>query len=110
MLASVLFFNEGFANIVTITFTALIAIELLNVYTVVNKLNWKMIASSVATFIVYILSIALLRTYFDVTYLTVEFFGKVAAIIAIAWLPTHIMKLIIEKCDPPESKKVREAK
>lgn len=36
MLSAILFFNEGFANIVTITFTALIAIELLNVFTVVS--------------------------------------------------------------------------
>ena len=33
MLGTILFFNEPFTNIVTITFSALIVIELLNVYT-----------------------------------------------------------------------------
>ena len=33
MLFAIVFFNDSFANIVTITFTALIIIELLNIYT-----------------------------------------------------------------------------
>ena len=36
MLATVMFFNEPFTNIVTITFSALIVIELLNVYSEVS--------------------------------------------------------------------------
>lgn len=70
MLATVILFKESFTNIVTITFSALILIELLNVYSVVNKPNWKMIVSSVLTFAIYILSIAVLRSYFDTSYIT----------------------------------------
>jgi phospholipid-translocating ATPase len=70
MLATVILFNESFTNIVTITFSALIVTELLNVYSVVNKPNWKMIVASVFTFAIYILSIAFLRTYFDTSYIT----------------------------------------
>ena len=40
MLATVVFFNESFTNIVTITFSALIVIELLNVYSEVS-LSYK---------------------------------------------------------------------
>lgn len=40
MLATVMFFKESFTNIVTITFSALIIIELLNVYSEVQKLNF----------------------------------------------------------------------
>lgn len=36
MLGAVIFFNDSFANIVTITFTALVIIELLNVYSEVS--------------------------------------------------------------------------
>lgn len=32
-MAAIMFFNDSFAHIVTITFTSLILIELLNVYT-----------------------------------------------------------------------------
>jgi phospholipid-translocating ATPase len=39
MLATVMFFNESFTNIVTITFSALIIIELLNVYSEVRIHN-----------------------------------------------------------------------
>ena len=38
MLATVIWFNESFTNIVTITFSALIIIELLNVYSEVFSL------------------------------------------------------------------------
>lgn len=37
MLGAVTWFNDSFANIVTITFTALVIIELLNVYTEVSS-------------------------------------------------------------------------
>jgi hypothetical protein len=36
MLGAVIYFNDSFANIVTITFTALVLIELLNVYSEVS--------------------------------------------------------------------------
>ena len=115
ILFAIVFFNESLTNIVTITFSALIAIELLNVYSEVsllsnfskvNKLNWKMIISSAMTFVVYILAIVLLKEYFDTSYLTPQFFVKLLALVAITWLPLHIAKLIFEKCDPPEYKKL----
>jgi phospholipid-translocating ATPase len=64
MLGTILFFNEPFTNIVTITFSALIITELLNVFSSVHHLNYKMVVSSVITFFIYILSIALLPEYF----------------------------------------------
>ena len=40
---AILFFNDSYVNIVTITFTSLILIELLNVYTQIHNLNMQMI-------------------------------------------------------------------
>ena len=37
MLSTLYFFNESFTNIVTITFTALVITELLNVFSVVSN-------------------------------------------------------------------------
>ena len=71
-----------------------------------TKLNWKMIVSSLLTFIVYFLSIVLLRQYFDVSYITGLFFLKVLAIVAIAWGPPHLLKVIYERCDPSDAKKI----
>jgi phospholipid-translocating ATPase len=102
MLASVVFFNEPFTNIVTITFSALIVIELLNVYSEINRPNWKMIASSVITFVIYIMSIALLREYFDTSYITWSFVFKVLAITIVSWLPLHFTKWVIMYLDPTE--------
>jgi len=39
ILFAITFFNDSYVNIVTITFTALILIELLNVYTQINNMN-----------------------------------------------------------------------
>jgi phospholipid-translocating ATPase len=106
MLGSIVFFNDSFANIVTITFTALVIIELLNVYTEVHKINSKMIISSILTFLIYVLSIALLREYFDTSYITWEFVVKVVALTVVSWLPMHIIKIMVYKFDPPEHLKI----
>jgi len=70
MVGSVMFFNESFTNITTITFSALIVCEILNVFSEVHKVNYKMVVSSILTFVVYFMSIALLRSYFNTSYIT----------------------------------------
>jgi phospholipid-translocating ATPase len=91
MLGSIVFFNEPFTNIVTITFSSLIVIELLNVYSSVHNLNWKMIISSIFTFLIYVISIALLRNYFDTSYLSWTFCCKVVILTLASWLPLHVV-------------------
>ena len=70
MLFSIDFFQDSFVNIVSITFTALIFIELLNVFTNVNRLRPKILLSAVITMIIYLSSILLFRNYFDVSAFT----------------------------------------
>ena len=106
MLGTVLFFNEPFTNIVTITFSALIITELLNVYSSVHHLNYKMVVSSVLTLFMYVLSIALLPVYFQTSYITWEFVMKVICITNASWLPLHIIQLIIQRVDPSEFQKI----
>ena len=107
MLFTILFFNDSFVNIVTITFTALIFIEILNVFTEVTKVKFKMIVSVVGTVVVYMGSIIFLRQYFDTSYITMDFFLKVFIITIICWLPLHLFKKIMEKCDPSEESRVK---
>lgn len=57
MFLSFTLFENTFIDIVTITFTALIIIELLNVYTTLTRLNKIVLISQVFTFVVYIASI-----------------------------------------------------
>ncbi len=107
MLFSITFFNDSFVNIVSITFTALIFIEILNVFTEVNRVKFKMIMSVVATIIIYIMSIVFFRNYFDVSAFTMDFMLKVIVITAICWLPLHLLKKIVEKISPSEESKVK---
>lgn len=102
MLGTLLFFNESFTNIVTITFSALIMTELLNVYSSVHHLSYRILCASVLTLFVYILSIALLPQYFDVSYITWKFVAKVLCVTLASWLPLHIIAAIHEKMDPSE--------
>lgn len=106
MLGTVIFFNESQTNIVTITFTALIITELLNVYSELHKVKKEQIVSSVITFLMYILSIALMRSYFNTSYLTFTFFVKVFLITLASWMPLHFFKILKTKIDPDEHQKI----
>lgn len=107
MLGTILLFNDSFVNIVSITFSSLIFIELLNIMTEVNKVKFKMVVSIVLTIISYMASIVLFRNYFDVSYITVDFIYKVLAITSLCWLPIYIIKKTVEKFDPSEEQKVK---
>lgn len=61
-----------------------------------------MIVASVFTLITYILSIALLSSYFDTSYITWNFIWKVLAVAGASWLPLHVTKWLISKIAPSE--------
>lgn len=65
-----------------------------------------MVVSALGTFACYICSIAFLRSYFDTSYLSWQFFLKVIAITLLSWLPLHLAKCIIGRCDPTEQEKI----
>lgn len=105
---ALIFFNDSYTNIVTITFTSLIFIELLNVYTQINKYSFQMMLMQVATGVTYFMSIVLLQEYFDTSYIDSVFIAKVLLITLITWLPLHLLYLIVNCVDPSDSKKVME--
>mmetsp|Transcript_19703 Transcript_19703/g.14452 ORF Transcript_19703/g.14452 Transcript_19703/m.14452 type:complete len:145 (+) Transcript_19703:1315-1749(+) len=109
ILLAIIVFPDSFVNIVSITFTALIFIELLNIMTEVHKIKLLMVLSQIVTVIIYIGSIVGLRQYFDMSYITPEFMVRVMIITAICWLPMHLIKKIVEKCDPSEEAKVQKS-
>ena len=92
MLGSVIFFHESLNNIVTITFSALIVCEILNVFSEVHKVNRKMVVSSLLTLFIYFGSIMLLRSYFDVSYITPTFIVKIILLVAASWAPLFLFK------------------
>jgi len=80
-------FRDSFANIVMITFTSLIFIEILNVYTQIHRFTFKMTLMQVASALVYFISVILLREYFDLHYVDFTFVLKVLFITLVSWLP-----------------------
>ena len=106
MLFTILLFLDSFVNIVSITFTALIFIEILNVLTEVHRVKFKMILSIIFTIAIYIGSIVLFRNYFDTSYITMEFLLKVLIVTGICWLPIHLLKMLIARIDPSEEARV----
>lgn len=66
-------FEESVVQIVTITFTSLIVLELLNIYTELTSFNWVVFFSQVLTFLIYILSIILLKDQINVSAIDVQF-------------------------------------
>lgn len=106
MIAGIGFFIDSFANIVTITFSALILIELLNVYSSINKINYLMLLATFITLIMYIGSILIFHAYFKVGFITGDFLWKIALIAVIAWGPIFVFRKIYECIDPSEETKI----
>lgn len=80
-------FRDSFANIVMITFTSLILIEVLNVYTQIHVFTFKMILMQLASIVIYFISIILLHEYFDLMYVDWQFVWKVCFITLVSWMP-----------------------
>jgi len=100
---SIILFNDSCVNI---TFSSLIVIELLNVYSQINNLSFQMLLIQIATGVVYFMSIVLFQEYFDTSYIDPVFFVKVGIITMITWAPLHLLYWISERFDPSEHKKI----
>ena len=106
ILFAILVFHDSYVNIVTITFTALIIIELLNVYTQIHNLNMQMMLIMLATAVTYFMSIILLKSYFETSYMDKVFATKVAILAALTWVPIQLLYFIIQCLDPNENQKL----
>jgi len=87
ILFAIIMFNDSYVNIVTITFSALICIEILNVYTQINNYTMQMILIQICTAGTYFMSIILLKSYFETSYMDSVFFIKIGVITLITWGP-----------------------
>lgn len=87
ILFAIIMFNDSYVNIVTITFSALICIEILNVYTQIHNFNMQMVLIQVCTAVTYFMSIILLKSYFETSYMDEVFALKVGIISMITWAP-----------------------
>ncbi|KAJ7925190.1 protein transporter [Mycena leptocephala] len=107
MIMSLVLFETEFLHIVSISFTALILNELIMVALEITTWHVYMVISEIVTLFFYMISIAFLPEYFDLTFVvTVGFAWKVAVIVALSALPLYIFKLIGSRIAPAASSKL----
>jgi phospholipid-translocating ATPase len=106
MVMSLLMFEQSFVRIVTITFTALILSEILNVLTTIHHLNRYIIGSQLLTLFLYWLSLIFFRNYLDTSKIDADFLKKVGLIVCASWLPIFIVRCIKKRVSPSEEDKI----
>ncbi|KAF5335007.1 hypothetical protein D9611_010004 [Ephemerocybe angulata] len=107
MIMSLVLFENEFLHIVSISFTALILNELIMVALEITTWHVYMVISEVVTLFFYVISIAFLPEYFDLTFVvSLGFAWKTAVIVAISTIPLYIIKLIRRKVAPAASSKL----
>ena len=109
MFVSMFLFRDFiFLKIVTVSFTSLIYLELLNVYMEIKKFHKFMIISLIGTFIVYTLCLWLLPSVLDIAYIfKLDPFWKILVISFIAWIPFYIVSRVKIYLFPQEIEKIK---
>lgn len=109
MFMAILLFERDFIHIVSITFTALILNELLMVALEVNTWHYLMSVAEIASFLVYVISVRVLKSSFDIRFTTSKaFFWKVGVITLVTFLPLYLFKLVKHLVAPPSSAKLQD--
>lgn len=65
-----------------------------------------MVLSQVLTFLAYLLSIIFLGQYINVHSIDLEFVKNVSIIVAVSWLPVHLMQVLARWLNPTDYQKV----
>ena len=107
MFGSIFLFKNFFIMIVTVTFTELIFLEILNVYTEINKFHPFMVFCLLATGIVYLLTLIIFKNLLDVTSIFKNnVFFKVLLLSSLSWLPFFLINRIKKIFFPETTEKL----
>lgn len=107
LVVSIIVFENSFFELVTITFTSLILIEMLNIATSVRKWHYAIKVSIAMSFIIYGCCLVFLRHFFMLSEITWQFGLKVLLITAAAWIPVKVYDIIKNLVSPTLAKKIR---
>ena len=112
MFGSFLVFPDKiYLKIVTVTFTALIYLEILNVYLEITTYHWFMWVSFCSTCIVYLLTILIFNYYLDIYFIFKrDIFWKIPILSIVAWAPFFCFTTIRKKFFPETVEKLNIAK
>lgn len=107
MVLAILLFERDFIHIVSITFTALILNELLMIALEINTWHYVMGIAEIASFLIYVASVRLLKDYFDSRFTTsVTFFWKVALITVVSFMPLYVISALKHFLAPTSATKL----
>jgi len=106
ILCTLIMFEDSFVNIVIINFSALICIEMLNLYSVLKNPTRIIFGFIMLSILAYLSSLILFRDYFNLQSVDRSFLTKIAITTLLAWTPVHLLKCCAEKMDPSEADRV----
>ncbi|KAL7712586.1 Phospholipid-transporting ATPase [Entamoeba marina] len=102
MFLCMILFKDNFLNIVAISYTALILIQLLNVGFTIRRWNWVILLSEAISIGIYFISFFVLRSDFDLRFVfSFEFWWKLVVITLISSIPFFI-KFAYQLIHPPK--------
>ena len=102
MILAIWLFQEEFLHIVSISFTALVFNELLMVAFEITTWHPYMIYAEIVTMLMYMGSMFVLKTDFDLNFIvTWQFVWKTAVITLISCFPLYIIRKIRHQLAPP---------
>ncbi|KAJ1916986.1 putative aminophospholipid-translocase [Mycoemilia scoparia] len=107
MMLAVWLFATEFVHIVSISFTALVLNELLMVALEIRTWHKAMVWSELGSLFIYFISMWMLPTYFDLSFiLSWTFIWKVAVLTGISSIPLYIIKILSRIYAPPSYAKL----
>ena len=106
MFTAIYAFDNSFTNIVTITFSSLIIIEMMNIVSEVRSVNMYQYISIGLTIAVYFFTIITFRNVIQTSYIDLDFLMKVGITCVICWAPINIFNAIMARCDPNQEQKI----
>jgi len=98
--------DTSFLKIVTISFSALVFTELLNIMTMVSRPNIYIIVSNLFSLGFYIISVIFFRKFLGLQKIDWDSFQKIMIIVFICWVPFEIAKRVKRCIWPSLSDKV----
>ncbi|XP_058801289.1 probable phospholipid-transporting ATPase IIB isoform X2 [Phymastichus coffea] len=107
MYGALIMFEDEFIHIVAISFSALVLTELIMVALTIRTWHHLMVIAEVFSLALYMLSLVVLKDYFDADFIkTPDFLWKVVVITLISCMPLYILKLLRKKFSPPSYTKL----
>ncbi|XP_040569427.1 probable phospholipid-transporting ATPase IIA isoform X1 [Lepeophtheirus salmonis] len=107
MFGALLLFEDEFVHVVSISFTALILTELIMVALTISTWHWLMGLAEFMSVIIYVLSLVILKDFFDAEFIqTFPFIWKTFTITAVSCLPLYFLKFLRKRFSPPSYQKL----